>query len=287
MSAIYKRELKSYYTNALGFLFAAFLLFVVGIYFTAYNLGGANPYFGAAIGNVPFVFLILVPVITMRCMSEERRAKTDQLTLTSPVSVTGIVVGKYLALLTVFAMPVLIICCYPLILSTMGNISYPMAYSSILAFFLVGCVYLAIGMFISSLTESPVLSAILTFVVLFADYLISGIASFFTNETLGAYIGFSALVVALAIVLFIMTKSTALAAGVGIVLEIGLGILYAMKPSIFAGSIQNIFNALDVTVRMDDFINGVFNTSNLIYLVSVAALFVFLTVQSVEKRRWS
>lgn len=287
MLAIYKREVKSYYNNILGFLFAAFLLFIIGIYFTAYNINGGYPYFGYSLGNVSFAFLILVPIVTMRCMSEERRAKTDQLTLTSPVSVTGIVLGKYLALVTVFAIPMLIICFYPLILSTMGSISFPMAYSSILAFFLVGCVNLAIGMFISSLTESPVLSAVLTFVVLFADYLISGIAGFFTNEKLGAYIGFAALILAVAIILFIMTRSVWLASGVGVVLEIGLGIFYAMKPAVFTGTIQNVFNALDVTVRMDDFINGVFNTSNIIYLVSVAALFVFLTVQSVEKRRWS
>lgn len=287
MLAIYKREVKSYYTNVLGFLFAAFLLFVLGIYFIAYNINVGYPYFGYSLGSVSFSFLILVPIITMRCMSEERRTKTDQLTITAPVSVTAIVLAKYFALLTVFAVPMVIICFYPLILSSMGNISYAMAYSSILAFFLIGCVDLAIGMFISSLTESPVLAAILTFAVLFADYLISGIASFFTNESLGAYIGFAALILALAIILFMMTKSVAVSAGVGAVLEIGLGIFYAVKPSVFTGTIQNIFNALDVTVRMDDFINGVFNTSNLIYLVSVAALFVFLTVQSVEKRRWS
>lgn len=287
MLAIYKREVKSYYTNVLGFLFAAFLLFILGIYFTAYNIAGANPYLGYSLGSISFAFLILVPIITMRCMSEERRTKTDQLILTAPVSVTQIVLGKYFALLTVFAVPMLIICFYPLILSSMGTISYAMAYSSILAFFLVGCVNLAIGMFISSMTESPVLSAILTFVVLFADYLISGIASFFTNESLGAYIGFAALILALAIILFMMTKSVALSAGAGVVLEIGLAILYVVKPSVFAGTMQSVFNALDVTVRMDDFINGVFNISNIIYLVSVAALFVFLTVQSVEKRRWS
>lgn len=287
MLAIYKREVKSYYTNVLGFLFAAFLLFILGIYFTAYNVAGGSPYLGYSLGNISFAFLILVPIITMRSMSEERRTKTDQLILTSPVSVTQIVLGKYFALLTVFAVPMLIICFYPLILSSMGTISYAMAYSAILAFFLVGCVNLAIGMFISSMTESPVLSAILTFIVLFADYLISGIAGFFTNETLGAYIGFAALILALAIILFMMTKSVALSAGAGVVLEIGLAILYVVKPSVFAGTMQSVFNALDVTVRMDDFINGVFNTSNIIYLVSVAALFVFLTVQSVEKRRWS
>lgn len=287
MLAVYKRELKGYYTNMLGFVFAAFLLFVIGIYFTAYNLSSGYPYFGYVLGSITFVFLILVPVITMRCMSEERKNKTDQMMITSPVSVTGIVLGKYLALVTVFAIPMVIVCLYPLILATMGTVSFSMAYSSILAFFLVGCVDLAIGMFISSLTESPVLAAVLTFVVLFADYIISGIAGFFSSESLGSYIGFSALVLALAIILFIMTKSVVLSACTGVALEIVLAVLYIVKSAVFAGTIQNVLNALDITVRMDDFINGVFHTSNIIYLITVAALFVFLTVQSVEKRRWS
>ncbi len=287
MLAIYKREVKGYYTNMLGFIFAAFLLFVVGIYFTAYNLNYGYPYFGYVLGSITFAFLILVPIISMRCMSEERKNKTDQIMITSPVSVTGIVMGKYLALVTVFAVPMIIICLYPLILATMGSISFPMAYSAILAFFLVGCADLAIGMFISSLTESSVLAAVLTFAVLFADYLISGIADFFSSQSLGSYIGFSVLVLALAIILFIMTKSVVLAACVGVVLEILLAIVYVINASLFAGTIQTLLNSLDITVRMDDFINGVFNTSNLIYLISVAALFVFLTVQSVEKRRWS
>ncbi len=287
MLAIYRREVRSYYTNALGFLFAAFLLFIISIYFVAYNLTSGYPYFGYVLSSVSFAFLILVPIITMRSMSEERRTKTDQLTLTAPVSVTGIVMGKYLALLTVFALPMLVVCLYPLIMATMGTVSFVMAYSAILAFFLVGCVYMAIGMFISSLTESPVMAAILTFVVLFADYLISGIANFFSNEAMGAFIGFAALVIAVTLILFIMTHSLPLCIGVGVALEAVLTIVYIMKKSLLESAVSNAFQALDVTARMDDFTNGVFNTSNLIYLVSVAALFVFLTVQSVEKRRWS
>lgn len=286
MLAIYKRELKSYYSGFMGFVFAAFLLFIIGIYFTAYNLAQGYPHFGYALSGVTFVFLVLVPIITMRCMSEERRSKTDQLIFTSPVSVTGMVLGKYFALLTVFALPMAITCLYPLILASMGKISYAMAYSSILAFFLVGCVDLAVGMFISSLTESPVLAAVLTFVVLFADYLISGIASFFSNESISSFLGFALFVLAIALLLFIMTKSLWLSVIVGVVLEAVLAALYMTKATIFTGTIQNVLGALDVAARMDDFISGVFNTSNLVYLLSAACLFVFFTVQSVEKRRW-
>ncbi len=287
MLAIYKRDLKAYYSGILGFLFDAFLLFIIGIYFSDVNLRGTYPHFGYALSFVTFSFLILVPILTMRCMSEERRSMTDQLLLTSPVSVTGIVLGKYLALVTVFAAPMLVVCLYPVILAGMGTVSYPMAYSAILAFFLVGCVNLAIGMFVSSLTESPALAAVLTFVVLFADYLISGIASFFSTESNSSFMGIALFVLAVAIVLFIMTRSIKLSVIVGGVLELVLAALFVSKSTLFTGAIQKILEALDVTARLDDFINGMFNTSSLIYLLSAVFLFVFFTVQSVEKRRWS
>lgn len=287
MLAILKREVKGYFTSMMGYVFGAFLLFITGIYFTAYNLSSAYPYFGYALSSITFVFLIIVPLLTMRCLSEERKNKTDQLILTSPVSVGKMVWGKYLAMVFVFAVPILIMCAYPLVLHSMGNTSLLMAYTSILAFFLVGCVFIAIGMFISSLTESPVLAAVLTFVVLFADYMVSGLASFFSSAALGSFLGIVFMILAVGLVLYMMTKNVTVAISVTVVLELIAGAIYKLKPEVYAGSIQKVFNALDITVRMDDFINGVFNTSNLIYLVSVALLFVFLTVQSVQKRRWS
>ena len=169
MTAIFKRELKSYLTSMVGYLFIFFVLVLTGIYFSAYQLSGGYSKFETTLSALTFVFLIGVPILSMRVLAEERKQKTDQLLLTAPVSVWDIVFGKYLALVAVFAIPVVIMCVYPLIMSKFGTISYASAYTGILGFFLLGCANLAIGVFMSALTESQVIAAVLTFVFLFTD----------------------------------------------------------------------------------------------------------------------
>ena len=136
-------------------------MLILGIYFTAYNLQYASPDFGAMLSAVTFLFLVITPVLTMRILSEEKKNKTDQLLLTSPVSLIEIVLGKYLAMITIFAVPCLIFCLFPLIIKLQGTAYLLVDYSSILAFFLLGCLFIAVGMFLSSLTESPVIAAII------------------------------------------------------------------------------------------------------------------------------
>lgn len=177
MAAIYKRELQSYFHSFLGALFIGVMLLLLGIYFAVYNLFMGYPYIGYALSSVVFLFLISFPILTMRILAEERRQKTDQLILTSPVSVSSIVIGKFLALATIFAIPVTIISFYPLILSAFGRIAFGESYLAVLGFFLFGLACIAIGIFISSLTESQVIAAVLTFGVLFLGYVMSGICS--------------------------------------------------------------------------------------------------------------
>ncbi len=287
MLAIYQRELKGYFTSMIGYAFCAFLLFVEGLFFTSTNLFNSIPYFGYSLINVVLVFLIIVPLLTMRSWSEEQSSKTEQLIFSAPISVGKVVWGKFLAMVSVFAIAVLIMAIYPLVLDTMGETSMVMAYTSLLAFFLVGCAFIAIGMFISSLTESPVLAAIITFVVLFADYMSSGMASVFTDEALGAFIGVVIMIFALGLVFYMLTKNVTASAVVIAILEMVAIAVFVIKKNLYVGVIQTVFSSLDICLRMNDFINGVFSTANLVYLVSVILLFVFLTVQSVQKRRWS
>ena len=183
MTAIYKRELKSYLTSMVGYLFIFFILVLTGIYFSAYQLSAAYPKFEYTLSAVTFVFLIGVPILTMRVLAEERKQKTDQLLLTAPVSVGNIVIGKYLALVTVYAIPILVMCTYPLIMSKFGTVAFGSAYTAILGFFLLGCANIAIGVFMSALTESQVIAAVLTFVLLFAFYMMNGISSFFSKTS--------------------------------------------------------------------------------------------------------
>ena len=190
MTAIYKRELKSYLTSMIGYLFIFFILVLTGIYFSAYQLSAAYPKFEYTLSALTFVFLIAVPILTMRVLAEERKQKTDQLLLTSPVSVGGIVLGKYLALVTVYAIPMGVICLYPIVMSKFGTVSFASAYTAILGFFLLGCANIAIGVFFSSITESQVIAAVLTFVFLFAFYMMSGISTFFSQTSLSTCIAF-------------------------------------------------------------------------------------------------
>ena len=193
MKAIYKKELRSYLTSMIGYVFISFILVLLGIYFTAINIQQAYPEIGYAIGNTSFVFLIAVPILTMRVLAEEQKNKTDQMLLTAPVHVESIILGKYLALLTIFAVPTAVICLYPLLLAQHGTISYAMSYTSILGFFLLGAAYIAIGVFISSITESQVIAAVIAFIVLFITYVEEGIAGFFPESAEGSLFAFMVL----------------------------------------------------------------------------------------------
>jgi len=181
MFAIYKRELKSYFRSFIGFLFIAATLFFVSLYYFVYNMLSGYPYVSYAISSVTFLFMITVPILSMRILAEERHSKTDQLILTAPVSVGGIVMGKFLALLTIFLIPTAVVCTYPLIMNGFGSVPMGESYLAVLAFFLYGMTAIAIGLLISSLTESQVIAAVVSFIVLFLGYMMSSICNLISS----------------------------------------------------------------------------------------------------------
>ena len=287
MTAIYKRELKSYLTSMVGYLFIFFILVLAGIYFSAYQLSAAYPKFEYTLNAITFVFLIGVPILTMRVLAEERKQKTDQLLLTAPVSVGGIVIGKYLALITVFAIPMAVMCTYPLIMSKFGTVAFASAYTAVLGFFLLGCANIAIGVFMSALTESQVIAAVLTFVFLFAFYMMNGISSFFSQTSMSTAVAFGLLIVAIAIIIYTMIKNVLISVVIGAVGEIALVIVYVVKSSIFQGGIQKVLNVFNLSGHYDNFTKGVFDVTGIVYFISVIAICLFLTMQSIQKRRWN
>lgn len=179
MLAVYKKELRGYLTSMIGYVFVAFVLLILGIYFTAYNLQFASPDFGMTLNSVTFIFLIITPILTMKILAEEKKNKTDQLLWTAPVPVWKVVMGKYLSMVTMYLIPVAIVGLYPLIMGKYGTVSYAMAYTALLGFFFLGCAQIAVGMFLSSVTESQVIAAVLTFGALFCSFMMDGIESFF------------------------------------------------------------------------------------------------------------
>ena len=166
MFAVLKREFRSYFQNVIGWLFVAALMALFGLYFYVYNLRQGYPYLYYTLSAITIIFMIAVPILTMRSFAEDRKNKTDQLMLTAPVPVVKVVLGKYLAMLVVFTVDIAVFCVTPLILRAFGTIPMGESYIAILAFWLYGAASIAVGMFISALTESQVIAAVLTFVVL-------------------------------------------------------------------------------------------------------------------------
>ncbi|MGN0359556.1 MAG: ABC-2 transporter permease [Hominisplanchenecus sp.] len=287
MWTICKKELRSYFTSMTGYVFIAFMLLLTGIYFTAYNMNMKYPMFGYTLSSVTFAFLIITPVLTMRSLAEEKKQKTDQLLFTSPVSIGQIVLGKYLALAGVFLVPVIVMGFYPLIMSRFGTVSMPMAYSALLGFFLLGCANIAVGLFLSSVTESQIIAAVLTFAVLFVCYMMEGIESLFSETAYVSYAFFAVLVLAVCLLFYRMMKSVIPALVTGVLGEGALLAAYLMKQSIFEGAIQKFLEVFNITGHFSNFVDGMMDLTGVVYYLSVIAVFLFLTVQSIQKRRWS
>ncbi len=288
MLAIYKRELKSYFQSMVGCVFVAFLVAFTGIYFMAYNLTAGYPYFSYTLSGSLIVFLVGVPLITMRSFSEERKNKTDQLLLTAPVGLGKIVMGKYLAMVTVIAIPNVIFCVFPLIIRSQGTAYLMVDYLSIGVFFLLGCVYAAIGMFLSSLTESQIIAYISTFGILLVLYLWDGILSMLPGSAISGLIGVLILQTAVSFYVWRMTENPVMAGGIELIGIVVSAALYIVKTDLFENLLTNLLGRLALAnVFTDITTNSILDVTGIVLYLSIIAVFVFLTVQAVQKRRWS
>ena len=288
MLAIYKRELKSYFHSMTGCVFIAFLVMFTGIYFMAYNLNAGYPYFSYTLSGSLIVFLVGIPLLTMRSFSEERKTKTDQLLLTATVSLTKVVLGKYFAMVTVLAVPNVIFCLFPLLIKLQGTAYLLVDYSSIAVFFLLGCVYLAIGMFMSSLTESQIIAFISTCGILLLLYLWDGILSFLPGSALSGMIGILLILTLIVVYIYHMTKNWMLAAGIEAVGIAAALIVYFVKSSLYENLLTKLLGRLALAdVFMNISSSNIVDVSGLLLYVSILIIFVFLTIQTIQKRRWS
>lgn len=288
MLAIYKRELKSYFHSMTGCVFIAFLVMFTGIYFMAYNLNAGYPYFSYTLSGSLIVFLVGIPLLTMRSFSEERKTKTDQLLLTAPLSLTKVVLGKYFAMVTVLAVPNVIFCLFPLLIKLQGTAYLLVDYSSIAVFFLLVCVYLAIGMFMSSLTESQIIAFISTFGILLLLYLWDGILSFLPSSALSGMIGILLILTLIVVYIYHMTKNWMLAAGIEAVGSAAALIVYFVKSSLYENLLTKLLGRLALAdVFMNISSSNIVDVSGLLLYVSILIIFVFLTIQTIQKRRWS
>ena len=287
MSAIFERELKGYFRSVTGYIFTAFILLFAGIYTMVINLSNALSQFEYVLSNMSFVFIIAIPVLTMRVIAEERRQKTDQLLYALPMSMNKIVLGKYFAMLAVLAVPVVIMMLYPLLLSFFGPLNYKTCYAALLGFFLLGAALAAVGMFISSLTENQVIAAVICVAVMLLSYFLTDLANYVPKSAAASFGALLIAALALAMIFYLLTHNGIITVVIGVVLGAADIVTYAVSPATMEGLFPKIMQQLSVFDRFYTLVQGVFDVTALVYLLAVCVVFVYFTVQAMEKRRWS
>ena len=287
MTAIYKRELRAGFTGMANYVFIAFLLVFAGLYTMLYNLNGGYPNFEYVLQSMSIIFLIAIPILTMRAIAEERRQHTDQLLYSLPIGMTRVVLGKYLAILTVVAVPCLIMAVYPLLLSAFGTVTFATAYGALIGFFLLSAALSAIGLLVSAMTENQAVAAGLCFVVMMLLYFMNDLSSFVADTALASLAALMIAVLIVAGLVKLFTKNTAAAVLVAVA---GCGALivgWIFASDGYAGLFDRVMSSLSVFERFYTFIDGVFDLTAVLYFLSVIGVSLFLTVQTMEKRRWS
>ena len=223
----------------------------------------------------------------MRTIAEERRQKTDQLLYSLPITTLQVVLGKYLALLAVYAVPLCIIAAYPLIFAQYGEVYLPTSYGSLFAFFLLGAALLSIGMFLSSLTENQGFAAGIGIAAILLNYYSVSLSEYVSSTAFGSAVVLYVLIILLGVLIRHVTGNEKLAWGVSFVLLAVTVAAYFVDTAAFEGLLPKVMTQLSLFERFYVFVNGVFDWTAVVYYASVIGFFLFLTVQSMEKRRYN
>ena len=287
MTAILKHELRTYFHSLTAYVFGAFLLLAVGLGAMLYNIQAAVSNFEFALSYFSIIFAVIVPILTMRVIAEERKQKTDQLLYSLPITTTQVIVGKYLALLAVYLVPLALVCLYPLIFSRYGDVYLPTSYGSIVAFFVMGAALIALGVFISSLTDNQGFAAGIGVAVILFNYYSVSLSEYVSSTAFGSLAAICVLIIVLGALIRYLTKNENLAFGISIVLILGAAAVYYFQPTAFEGLLPRIMSELSLFERFYVFVNGVFDLTGIVYYLTVIVFFLFLSVQSMEKRRYN
>ena len=287
MIAVLKHELRSAFNSLTIYLFCAALLCFVGVGAIIYNIQASVANFEYVLNFVSIGLVVIIPVLTMRSFAEERKQKTDQLLYSLPLKTWQIVGGKYLSLVAMFLLPVAIICIYPYIFSKYGEVYLPGAYGAMFAFFVMGAALIAVGMFISSLTENQGFAAGIAIVLFLFNYYSVSLAEQVSSTSYGSAFALCIIAALIGFIVKTLTKNNMIALGVGGGLVVLTLAAYFIVPDKFEGLLPSIMEKLSLFDRFTTFVNGVFDLTALVFYASVIVLGLFLTVQSLEKRRYN
>lgn len=287
MGAVFLRELQSYFQAITGFIFLGLFLLFAGLMFFLGNLLAGSSDFRTTLTSLTFVLIVAVPILTMRLLSEEARLKTDQLLLTSPVSLTGIVAGKYLAALALFAAALAVTGIFPAMADAGGLVVPSEIACTYLGVFLLGSSFIAVGLFVSSLTENPVGAAFLTFGAIVLFWILDWLIQALPRDRTAGLVFLGVLSALLAVLVFTSTRRWWIALAVGAAALGATGLVYGLAPASFDGLVVRVLVWFSLISRYGTFSRGVLAAGPVVYFVSFCATFVFLTVRVIDRRRWA
>ena len=287
MSAVFKHELRMYFRSLTAYVFGAFLLAFVGLGAMLYNIQAAVSNFEFVLSFSSLGFVVIVSILTLRVIAEEKKQKTDQLLYSLPITTTQVVLGKYLALLVMYLIPMAVICVYPLIFAQFGDVYLLTAYGSLFAFYLMGAALIAIGVFISSLTDNQGFAAGIGIAVILLNYYSVSLSEYVSSTAFGSVAALLVLALILGSVIHHLTGNENFAFGVCILGMVVIFISYMVNSSMFEGLLPSIMENLSLFDRFSFFVNGVFDMTSVVYDLTAIVFFLFLSVQSLEKRRYN
>lgn len=287
MTAILARELRSYFQTPTGYIFMGLFLLLTGFFFTMGNLMSGSSYYTSFLGSILFLYLFAVPLLTMRLLSEERRQRTDQLLLTSPITITDIVLGKFFAAMFVFVLTLIVTVLYAVVVGIFGDLAVWETVGGYIGFLLLGSSFIAVGVLISALTENQASAAFFTFFALLLIWFINTIKGVVPRDAVSGTIFAAGLVVAVGLFFYLNTKSWIAAGAVGIVGAAAIVVLHLINPSLFEGLIVETMDWFSLIDRFDSFTLGLLKLEEMVFYLSFTSVFLFVTVRVIEKRRWT
>lgn len=287
MFAILERELRAYFTSPIGYVFIGIFVFTAGLFFSVQVLFPRNPNFTGVFSSLIFVFLLLIPILTMRLMSEDKDKKIDQLLFTSPLKLWEIILGKYFAAVIVYLLAIVIIGFYPLIMSMHGEVNMLGTGFAFLGFILLGCAFISIGLFISSTTSNQIVAAAVTFGVLLAIWILDYIVNVLPTDNTSGIVFCTIMALLFSYFLYYTTKNKFLgvlsACTLGaIIIVVGLTL-----PTFYTGIIYRFASNLSLIKQLDGFMMGAIAVGPIVYYLSVCFIFIYLTIRNQERSRWS
>ena len=288
MTAIMKRDFRSYFNTMTGYIYVACIVVITGIYFMAYNLVYGHPYFSMVLNAVPLVYAVGIPILTMKSFADERKTKTDQMLLTYPVPVWKVVLGKFFSVMGVVLIPILISCLCPLIIMFCGTGHPGSDYAALIAFYIMCAMFVSIGLFVSSLTENQIISAVITFVALMILYLWDSLIDYIPTKAPANLAGVIIAAIIITLIIYALSKNRLLTLIVAVVLIGAAVVVYLVDSTFYVGMLRWLlgsFSCLSVLTNFTTY--SAFDIGGLFRFISIAALFLFLTCQAIQKRRWN